>query len=61
MVNSVEEQITHKQCKIMFILSKKMDQSKGKLNKFIANDIYKYIDWFLFDFYDDINYLLHLK
>ena len=44
LIETVQEQITKKQIKIMFILSRKMKQSQGKLNRYIARDIYKYID-----------------
>ena len=44
MWNEVQTQITRKQCKIMFILARKVGQRQEKLNKYIARDIYKYID-----------------
>ena len=40
----VEIQGTEKQAKIMFILTKKVGLHKGKLNKFMAREIYKYVD-----------------
>ena len=40
----VERQGTEKQAKIMFILTKKVGLHRDKLNKYVAREIYKYVD-----------------